>query len=418
MTKRFDGALRLADFEALDATDSLAPQREKFVLPKDVIYLDGNSLGPMPSSVPERINQVLFDEWAQGLVRSWNSADWVGAPLRLGQKIAPLIGARDSEVAICDSTSINLFKTLTAAIALRPDRQTVVTEKDNFPSDLYIAQSAGARAQVDVEAIDNLSELDRHLSTGAVAAVVFSHVNYRTGARYDLGDITARVHDAGALMIWDLAHSAGVMPLHLSESGVDFAVGCGYKFLNGGPGAPSFVYVSEKWLGKSLQPLTGWFGHRDPFSFDPTYQPSETIQQWLCGTPAILSYAPLEESLDQLGAIDLQAIREKSIGLTEAFMALVEQRCPHLGLTLITPRDESERGSQVSYTHPDAYALIQALIDRGVIGDFRAPDVMRFGFSPLVVRYIDVWNAVEHLLQVYSDDAWRDPRYLNRSRVT
>ena len=405
---------------ALDAGDPLAGLRDSFTLPADVIYLDGNSLGALPRAVPDRIAATVTGDWGDGLIRSWNEADWINAPRRIGAKIAPLIGAAPDNVIAADSTTVNLFKVLSAALALRPRRQKIITETRNFPTDNYIAegvirQTGGAHRLVhadDVTAIADLLDDD-------VAVLMLTHVNYRDGSVHDMAGLTRAAHDAGALVIWDLAHSAGVMPLDLAGCDVDFAVGCGYKFLNGGPGAPAFLYVAPRHLGGDGQPLSGWFGHADPFGFAPHYRPAEDITQYLCGTPPVISMVALEAALDLWDGIDMRQIHAKARQLTGYFIDLVEARCGGHDLALISPRDAMRRGAQVALTHPTGgHAIIAALIAEGVIGDFRAPDVLRFGFAPLYTRFVDVWHAVDRLAGILDQRRWDQPEFHLRRKVT
>lgn len=385
----------------LDAADPLARFRARFALPDGVIYLDGNSLGPLPHNTPWRIAQVVNEEWGQGLIRSWNAAGWTNLPQRLGDKIARLIGVQPGEVIVTDSTSVNLFKALAAALALRPERRVVLSERGNFPTDVYIAEALiawlGNRHELRlVEADDVPAAIDAD-----VAVVMLTQVNYHTGALHDIPAITARAHPQGALVIWDLAHSAGALPVELNAAGADFAVGCGYKYLNGGPGAPAFIFVARRHQASFRHPLAGWFGHAQPFAFDPYYRPADGIARALCSTPSVLSLVALECGVDIALEADLQLIRAKSLALADLFIARVERLCANHGLRLVTPREHRRRGSQVCFAHPNAHAIMQALIARGVIGDFRPPDILRFGFAPLYVRYTDVWDAADVLGQVF-----------------
>jgi kynureninase len=417
----------LEDCQVLDAQDPLKDLRALFTLPQGVIYLDGNSLGPLPAATPERIARAVREEWGQGLIRSWNSAGWYEMPRRLGDKIATLIGAGPGEVVATDSTSINLFKVLSAALAIRaadaPSRRTVVSERSNFPTDLYIAQALcrerGLRLQL-VEA----DELPGCLGPDT-AVLMLTHVNYRTGAMHDMGALTRAAHSAGALAVWDLAHSAGAVEVDLRASGADFAVGCGYKYLNGGPGAPAFVWVHPRLADRFWQPLAGWWSHAAPFAFTPDYRPAAGIARYLCGTQPVLSMTALECGLDTLLAAQplggMAALRRKSLALTGLFISLVEERCPGQGLALVTPRAQTRRGSQVCLSRDEgAHAIVQALIARGVIGDFRAgpPDILRFGFTPLYLRFEDVWYAVEHLREVLETQEWRRPEFQRQQAVT
>ena len=421
----------LQDCRTLDAQDPLRDLRHQFVLPEGVIYLDGNSLGVLPKTADARVAEVVTSEWGQGLIRSWNSAGWVDFPQRLGDKIARLIGAAPGEVVATDSTSINLYKVLSAALNIAaadaPERKVVVSERSNFPTDLYIAEALcrerGLRLQR-VEPDDIAAAL-----TPDVAVLMLTHVNYRTGAMHDMQAITAAAHAAGVLTVWDLAHSAGAVPVNLHAAQADFAVGCGYKYLNGGPGAPAFVWVHPQHADRFWQPLAGWWGHAAPFEFTPDYRPAAGIARYLCGTQPILSMVVLECGLDTVLATEplggMQALREKSLALTDLFIELVEARCAGHGLALVTPREHAQRGSQVCMSrHEGAYAIVQALIARGVIGDFRAGDggkhldILRFGFTPLYIGFEDVWNAVEHLRQVLETAEWRRAGFNQKNAVT
>ena len=382
-----------------DARDPLYAFRARFLLDESLVYLDGNSLGPLPKATPARLAQVAQHEWGEGLIRSWNSAGWIDLPQRIGDKIARLIGADAGEVIVTDSTSINLFKVLAAALKLNAGRRVILSQRDNFPTDLYMAQGlidlTGAHALRVVEAEDIAAAIDED-----TAVLMLTHVNYRTGAMHDMAALTQAAHAKGALVIWDLAHSAGAVPVTLHAAQADFAVGCGYKYLNGGPGAPAFVFVARRHQPKFAQPLSGWLGHANPFAFDATYAPADGILRALCGTPAVLSMAALEVGVDLMLEADTGSLREKSLQLVDDFIALVEQRCSRHDLKLVTPREHARRGSQACFTHPQASSIMQALIARGVIGDFRAPDILRFGFAPLYVRHVDVWNAVDVLARI------------------
>ncbi len=426
----------LQDCQALDAADTLGPLRDLFAIPPGVIYLDGNSLGVMPKAAAARAAQVVGEEWGQGLIRSWNTAGWVDLPVRLGDRIAPLIGAARGEVVVTDTTSINLFKVLSAALSMAaqdaPERRIVVSERSNFPTDLYIAEGLCKQRGYTlllVEPDEITATLNQH-----VAVLMLTHVNYRTGAMHDMASVTARAHAAGALVVWDLAHSAGAVPVDLKAADADFAVGCGYKYLNGGPGAPAFVWVHPHHVDRCWQPLSGWFGHAAPFAFTPDYHPSKGIQRYLCGTQPIVSLSLLEcglqpfEAAQSLGG--MAALRAKSLALTDLFIQLVEERCAGFGLGLATPRAHEQRGSQVCLTREyssagsGAFAIVQALIARGVIGDFRAgdgrlhKDILRFGFTPLYTSYCDVWHAAEHLRQVLHTEEWKKPEFNQQQTVT
>ena len=421
----------LQDCRALDAQDPLRDLRPQFVLPKSVIYLDGNSLGVLPKTTAARVAEAVTSEWGQGLIRSWNSAGWFELPQRLGDKIARLIGAAPGEVVATDSTSINLYKVLSAALNIAaadaPERKVVVSERSNFPTDLYIAEALcrerGLRLQL-VEPGDITAAL-----TPDVAVLMLTHVNYRTGAMHDMQAITTAARAAGVLTVWDLAHSAGAVPVDLHAAQADFAVGCGYKYLNGGPGAPAFVWVNPKHADRFWQPLAGWWGHAAPFEFTPDYRPAAGIARYLCGTQPILSMVALECGLDTVLAAEplggVQALREKSLALTDLFIELVEARCAGHGLALVTPREHAQRGSQVCLSKQEgAYAIVQALIARGVIGDFRSGDgnkhldILRFGLTPFYIGFEDVWDAVEHLRQVLETAEWRRAGFNQKNAVT
>ncbi|QUM73501.1 kynureninase [Sphingopyxis granuli] len=404
--------------QAMDAADPLAPLRDRFDLPEGLIYLDGNSLGAMPKDAAARAHDVVTREWGTGLIKSWNSAGWFDLPVRLGDKLAPLIGAAPGEVVVCDSTSQNLFKVLSAAVALRPDRRVLILEGSNFPTNNYIAEgvaaATGGRVEVRLCEKDEIAEaIDED-----TIAVAITHVHYKSGHVHDMAAITARAHAAGALSIWDLCHSAGAMPVDLNGAGVDFAVGCTYKYLNGGPGSPAFLFAARRHQGQALQPVTGWWGHAAPFAFEPGYRPQQGIRQYLIGTQQILSMALAEVGLDIHLSADMGAIRAKSIALTDLFIRLVEQRCAGHDFTLASPRTAEARGSQVSFAHADGYPIMRALIAAGVIGDFRAPDTVRFGFTPLYVRFVDVWDAVDRLVAIMDGGIWKLPEHQVRDAVT
>ncbi len=417
-TATAQGGLSRADLAALDAADPLARFRDNFYLPHGVIYLDGNSLGALPVTTPKRVAEVVQHEWGEGLIRSWNTAGWIDLPRRVGDKIAQLIGANAGEVVVADSTSVNLFKALAAAVKLNPGRRVIVSERENFPTDLYIAQ--GLTAFLDAGHELRLAAADELVDAmdDDTAVLMLTHVNYRSGRTHDIAALTAEAHRCGALTLWDLAHSAGALPVDLNGAGADFAVGCGYKYLNGGPGAPAYIFVAQRHQPNFSQPLSGWLGHASPFAFDPVYQPAEGIARYLVGTQPVISLAALECGVDGILAVDMNAIRAKSLALTDAFMALVEQRLANFGLEIITPREHARRGSQVSLRHPEGYAIMQALIARGVIGDFRAPDILRFGFAPLYLRYVDAWDAVDALADVLATGEWNEPQYKSRATVT
>ena len=403
---------------ALDAADPLAGFRSRFALPAGVLYFDGNSLGPPPAEAADRLAEVVRAQWGGELVGAWNSCDWIDLPRRVAAAIAPLIGAQADEVAVADSTSVNLFKVLAAALALRPERRVILAERENFPTDLYIAQGLAALLGggvalrlVDREALDGALDED-------VAALMLTQVDFRTGERHDLDAWTARAHAAGALAVWDLAHSAGAFPVDLARADADFAVGCGYKYLDGGPGAPSFVYAARR-LHESLRsPLWGWMGHAEPFAFDTGHRPAAGARRLQVGTPPILSLAALELGVALVAEIGVARLWEKSCALTALFLELVEPVCDAHGLALASPRDPEQRGSQISLRHPQGYAIVQALAARGVVGDFRAPDILRFGFAPAYLRFADVRDAVGILAGVMASGEWDQPRFHARRRVT
>ena len=401
---------------ALDKHDPLKHCRDRFILPDGVNYLDGNSLGALPRGVAEHVAHVVEEEWGEGLIRSWNQAGWYVAPARIGAKLCPLLGAKPHEVTITESISINLFKLLVAAARLRPSRKTIIAEHGNFPSDNHI-----------VESVARLLGLKaRFVSAGEIAAAIdedtgvatLSHVNYRTAEVQDMAAVTAAAHAKGALIVWDLAHSTGAVNLRLDEARADFAVGCGYKFLNGGPGAPSHIFVAERHLGFIDQPLTGWFGHAEPFRFDDGYRRAEGIRHMLCSTPQMLSMAAFEKALDAFAGVSMTEVEHKGRALGELMIELYDERLAALGCGLATLRDGARRGNHVSFTNRSGYAVMQALIQRGVIGDFRAPDVMRFGFGPLYVRFVDIYDAVSAIGDILESGAYNDEAVGERQAVT
>jgi len=408
---------------ALDRSDPLAPLRNRFALNHQTIYLDGNSLGVPPVAAAARAQAVIDEEWRDGLIRSWNDAGWFALPRRLGDKLAPLIGAAAGETVVTDTISINLFKLLSAALRASDGRDShrrvIVSERANFPTDLYIAQ--GLIEQLDrgytLRLVDDPSDLPGAIDA-ETAVVMLTHVNYRTGYMHDMTALTRIVHRAGALALWDLAHSAGAVPVDLNAAGADFAVGCTYKYLNGGPGSPAFAWVAKRHQAELAQPLSGWWGHRAPFAMDPRYTPGEGIGRFLCGTQPIVSMALVEAGLDVFLETDMHAVRHKSLALTDLFIALVEARCAGHALSLVTPRAHAQRGSHVSFEHPHGYEVMQALIAGGVIGDYREPSVLRFGFTPLYTRFVDVWDAVETLRGILERQTWRAPEFAARHTVT
>ncbi len=432
------------DCLARDAADPLRALRDQFTLPEGVIYLDGNSLGVLPAAAAARAADVVQREWGEGLIRSWNTAGWITLPQRVGDKIGRLVGARPGEVVVADSTSVNLYKVLSAALEIaradRPGRRVILSERSNFPTDLYIAQSLAAQHGCELE-LASADQIARRLDE-RVAVLMLTQVNYRTGAIHDMAALSAQAHRVGALALWDLAHSAGAIPvdLHGGEAGdtawevsqaADFAIGCGYKYLNGGPGAPAFLWVHPRHVDRFRQPLSGWMGHASPFTFDTGYQPAAGVARYLCGTPPVIGMSVLECGVDTLLAAEplggMAALRAKSLALSDLFLAQVEARCAGHGLRSVTPAERARRGSQVSLACATApgYAVMQALIERGVIGDFRAgdgsadePDLLRFGFTPLYTRHVDVYDAVTALADILASGQWREARFNQKATVT
>jgi kynureninase len=402
----------------LDISDPLAAFRDEFFLPDGVIYLNGNSLGAMPLAAAERAKQVVEHEWAEGLIGSMNTAGWYELPSTLGRKIASIVGAQPNEVVLTDSTGINLYKALAAALKIQPDRRVVVMEGSNFPTNNYMVQGLlkelgrGHTIRF-AEADDMMDAIDED-----VAAICITHVHYKSGHILDMAAITEHAHAVGAAAVWDLCHSAGAMPVDLNGCNVDFAVACTYKYINGGPGAPALLFVAERHHGKYTQPLTGWFGHKAPFDFERDYEPIDDVRQMLSGTQPIVSLSIAEIGIDIMLRADMIEIREKSMRMTDLFIDLVEQRCGDFGFELVSPRDANRRGSQVSFRSDNGYPIIRAMHDRGVICDYRAPGNMRFGFAPLYLRYVDVWEAVEHLHDIVRNETWKAPQYQVRSAVT
>ena len=394
---------------SLDSSDPLALVREQFHLPENTIYLDGNSLGPLPKAVHQTLSSVVFDEWGTDLISSWNRHDWIGLPRKVGEKIAAIIGAAPGQVVATDSTSINVFKLLSAALKVQTGRKVILSTRENFPTDLYMAEGLSqllgqGQCELRVVAADQLrASLDQD-----TAVMMLTHVDFRSGLVFDMEGLTRAAHDVGALTLWDLAHSAGAVPLALDTHRVDMAVGCGYKYLNGGPGAPAFLYVAERHQSILQQPLAGWMGHANPFEFDPHYSPAPGVERFLCGTPSVLAMRALDTAMDVWADIDMQEVRKKSVELCELFIRLVEHSAVLRELRLASPGDSAVRGSQVSFAHPEGYAIMQALIDSGVIGDFRDPDLMRFGFTPLYTRFVDVWDAFERLRGIMENGAHLD----------
>ena len=410
--------LSLAAARAFDAQDPLREFRDRFELPAGRVYLDGNSLGALPKTVLPRLIEVVEQEWGRDLISSWNRHDWINSPCAVGGKVARLIGADADEVIVADSTSVNLFRLVVAALQLAGSRRNVVSESGNFPTDLYVCEGAtrlfgkGAALRA-VERDQVLDAID-----SSTALLLLTHVHYKSGELYPMKDLTAAAHARGALVAWDLSHSAGAVAIDLNGANADFAVGCGYKYLNGGPGAPSFLYVARRHQDRLLNPISGWLGHRAPFDFVDDYAPADGMRRFLSGTPSILANTALDAAVDTLLEAGVEQIAEKAQRLTEFFIELIESRCRGLGLTLASPRQSDRRGSHVSYAHPNGYEVMQALIDASVIGDFRAPDIMRFGFAPLYTRFEDVWLAVDALHSVLLSQRWREPRFAERAAVT
>ncbi len=406
------------DAARLDDSDPLAAFRSEFFLPEGTIYLNGNSLGAMPLAAAACAKRVVEHEWAEGLIGSMNSAGWYELPTTLGQKIAPLVGARPNEVVLTDSTGINLHKALAAALKIRPDRRVVVMEGSNFPTNNYMVQ--GLLQELGRGYTIRFAEADNMMAAidEDVAAICITHVHYKTGHILDMAAITERAHAVGAAAVWDLCHSAGAMPVDLNGCNVDFAVACTYKYINGGPGAPALLFAAERHHGKYTQPLTGWYSHKAPFDFERDYEPINDVRQMLSGTQPTVSLSIAEVGIDIMLRADMGEIREKSMRMTDLFIDLVEERCGDFDLELVSPRDAKRRGSQVSFHYDSGYPVVRAMHDRGVICDYRAPGNMRFGFAPLYLRYTDVWDAVEHLQCILTDEAWKEPRYQVRSAVT
>jgi kynureninase len=406
-------SLRRDDCLALDAADPLAPFLKRFLRPEGLLYFDGNSLGMLSKEARQRAIETVEREWGEGLIESWTVANWIDLPHKVGAKIARLIGAAEDEVVAADSTSINIFKLLAGALKLRPGRRIILTEAGNFPTDIYMAEGlAHLVGDVEVRLADDIVPA----ITEDVAAVLVTHVDYRSAALHDMARVTAAAHAKGALMIWDLSHSAGAVPVDLGEA--DLAVGCGYKFLNGGPGAPAYLYVARRWQKAFSQPLSGWLGHAAPFAFEPHYRPAAGIKRAICGTPSVIAMSILDSSLDLLLEAGIEHIHAKSQKLMDLFTELVDTRCADVGLTLISPREHARRGSHLSYSHPHGYELTQALRERHVVPDFRAPDLIRLGFTSLTMSYADVWDAIDRLTVIWREGLWRDPRHAVRAAVT
>ena len=407
--------LSRAGAEALDAGNPLRGHRDLFDLPDGLVYLDGNSLGALPRTVAPHVARVVGEEWGRGLISSWNDADWINLPARIGAKIAPLIGAPAADVHVGDSTTVLLFKTMTAAARMRPDRNVIVLEPTTVPTDGYVAAGVARLLGLELrwcDPADPAASLDHD-----VALLALTHVDFRTGALYDMAALTAAAHEVGALVQWDLCHSAGAVPVDLVGVDADFAVGCTYKYLNGGPGSPAYAYVAARHQDDVAQPITGWMGHVHPFEMERDHRPADGVRRLASGTPPVLALSALDAALDVFGDVDLAALRAVSVSLTDLFIALVDARLGD-SFEVVTPRESAVRGSQVSLAHPEAYGVVQALIARGVVGDFRTPDVARFGFAPLYVTHVDVWDAVDRLVGVVDADEHLHPTYTVRNFVT
>jgi kynureninase len=407
-----------SDALTLDAGDPLAGHRGHFVLPDGIVYLDGNSLGALPAALPARLDAVIHEQWGRDLIRSWNRHDWIDLPVRVGEAAAALIGAGPGQVVAADSTSVNLFKLLAAALDARPGRTVILSVEDNFPTDLYMAQGLARLLGGEVR----LRLVSEPALEGAMdedtAVVMLSHVDFRTGRIRDMAALTAAAHRAGALALWDLAHSAGVLPVALDAAEVDLAVGCGYKYLCGGPGAPAFLYVARRLQDRIASPLSGWMGHVAPFAFDPAYRPAPGVCRFLCGTPAVLAMTALEVGVETISHAGIDRLRAKATALTEYFITLADERLRDHGFELASPRDPADRGAQVSLRHAEGLPIMAALVARDVIGDFREPDILRFGFAPLTTRFVDGWDAVEMLVEIMETRAWDRPEHRRRPRVT
>ena len=407
--------MRLEEAQALDRNDPLAFARERFQLPEDLIYLDGNSLGALPRAAPPSLAHTAVREWGEDLIASWNSHGWIDWPTRIAAKLAPIVGARPNELLIADLTSVSLFKLLASAARAKPGRKIILTQEANFPTDLYIAQGLCEMLDLELRTVRPSEVLDS--IDGATAVVTLTHVDYRSAAIHDMRSISDAAHAAGALSVWDLSHSAGAIELNLEDSGCDLAVGCGYKYLNGGPGAPAFIYVSQRLQNELANPLQGWMGHAQPFAFVDDFQAAKGIGRFLTGTPSILAMAALEAGIDTFAGIAMTDLQAKSRKLSQLFVEEVETRCG-TEVSLASPRDPAKRGSHVVFAHEQGYAVMQALIARRVIGDFRSPDLMRFGFAPLYCAYGEIVRAAEILADILKSREWDQPRFMKRAKVT
>lgn len=410
--------LTLDDVQQLDANDPLADTRNEFALNEGEIYLDGNSLGAMPKTAVTRALGVVEDQWSKDLIQSWNKHSWVDLPNRIGDKIGQLIGAQTGEVVCTESTGVNLYKAMACALQLNPDRRVIVMEGSNFPTNNYVVQ--GLIAQLNAGYEIRFVERDQLADAldSSVAVVCLTQVHYKTGHKLDMARVTAQAQAEGAAVVWDLCHSAGAFPVDVSASGVDFAVGCTYKYLNGGPGSPAYIYMASRHHNRVQQPLTGWWGHEAPFEFARDYQAGDGIRQLFTGTPSVVALAIMEAGVDVMCRTNPQRVLEKSRALTALFIDLIDQECSGFGLKLVSPTDPDQRGSQIAYQHEQGYPIIQALIAKGVVGDFRAPDILRFGFAPLYNSYGDVWEAVQRLKRILVEQTWRQPEFSQRHAIT
>jgi kynureninase len=402
---------------ALDAADPIAAWRGRFELPDGVIYLDGNSLGALPKTTAAAIARTVESEWGRDLIKSWNTAGWIDLARDVARDLAVVAGCDADEISVGDSISVNIFKLLGATRSLRPERTIILADRRNFPTDLYIAQGFTALTDMRLELVETPGELAAAVTT-ETALVMASHVDYRSGAILDLDRLTDAAHGQGALVLVDLAHSAGVLPIELDRRGIDMAVGCGYKYLNGGPGAPAFLFLAHRHQAQARNPITGWFGHAAPFTFDPVYRPAPTIDRFQAGTPPILSLRALKEGTAIAAAARIEQVRAKAVSLTATFLALFEQRLGGDGFTLVSPREAEQRGAQLAFSHPQAWPITRALIDADVVPDFREPNLIRFGFAPLYIRHTDLETAIDRLARIMRDKVYDDPSLAARARVT
>jgi kynureninase len=405
----------LEEAQQLDASDPLAFARERFSIPDGLTYLDGNSLGALPAATPAGVEELLRDQWGQDLISSWNIHGWIDAPMEVAAKLGPIVGAKPDELLIADSTSVCLFKLLAAAVRARPGRRVILTQEGNFPTDTYVAEGLAEMLGMTVGRLSPDRIIDA--IDDQVAVVTVTHVDYRSGALYDMRAVNDAARAAGALVVWDLSHSAGAVELDLGGCGSELAVGCGYKYLNGGPGAPAFVYVAQSMQDELRPPLQGWMGHAEPFAFEDSYRPNSGIRRFLTGTPSVIALAALGAGLDTFEGIAMADLQAKSRALLKLFIDEVESRCGD-EVRLFGPTDLTSRGSHVCFAHPQGYAVMQALIARGIVGDFRAPDLMRFGFTPLYTRFEDAWRAADALAEILESREWDQPRFLERRKVT